>query len=174
MYRNFRVLMALPLILALVTGCASSKGAQDSSKTDDKSKSEENDKYDGPKAFDDVIKDDFDKDEGVFIVYRDDTKYYYEIPDDQLGREFLMVTRIAKTATNFSWGGTKANTQTLRWVRQGDKILLRIVGYTNVADEEDPIYQAVRNSNVEPILNAFDIEAYNADTTGVIIEVTDL
>ena len=51
---------------------------------------------------------------------------------------------------------------------------LRIVSYENVADEELPIYQAVRNSNFEPILHSFEIETENEDSTAVVIDVTDL
>ncbi|MBD0288285.1 MAG: zinc-dependent metalloprotease, partial [Flavisolibacter sp.] len=40
-------------------------------------------------------------------------------------------------------------------------------------DSTKPIFRAVRNSNVDPIAAAFDIKAFNRDTTGVIIEVTD-
>ena len=128
----------------------------------------------GPKEFKDVIKDDFEKDEGVFTTYRDGDTWYYEIPDSLLGREFLLVTRIARTADNIGYGGQKANTQVLRWERRGDDVLLRVVGYENQADEDDPIYEAVRNSNLEPILKTFDIAALNTDSTGVVIDVTDL
>ncbi len=128
----------------------------------------------GPKSFSDVIKESFEKDEGVFTTYRDEDTWYYEIPDSLLGREFLLVTRIARTADNVGYGGQKANTQVLRWQRRGDQVLLRVVGHENQADEEDPIYEAVRNSNLEPILKTFDIAALNSDSTGVVINVTDL
>lgn len=173
MKRIFRTFWLLPLLLAILTSCSSLRGARDTSGSDtENGKSDEKD--DGPKEFSEVIKDDFEKDEGLFTVYKDKTTYYFDIPDEQLGKEFLMVTRIAKTATNLNWGGAKTNTQTLRWVRQGDNILLRVVGYTNVADEEEPIYEAVRNSNVEPIIQSFEIAAINEDTTGVVIDVTKL
>ena len=173
MKRIFRTFWLLPLLLAILTSCSSLRGARDTSGSDTEN-GESDEKDDGPKEFSEVIKDDFEKDEGLFTVYKDKTTYYFDIPDEQLGKEFLMVTRIAKTATNLNWGGAKTNTQTLRWVRQGDNILLRVVGYTNVADEEEPIYEAVRNSNVEPIIHSFKIAAINEDTTVVVIDVTKL
>lgn len=129
---------------------------------------------DAIKAFKDVIEEDFVSDEGLFTVYRDGEDLYYEIPNSQLGREFLLVTRIAKTADEIGYGGEKSNTQVVRWVRQGDKIMLRSVGYENVATEDQPIAQAVLNSNFEPIIMAFDIAANNKDTTGVVIDATSL
>ncbi|MFN0120995.1 MAG: DUF5118 domain-containing protein [Blastocatellia bacterium] len=49
------------------------------------------------KPYDKVITKDAKSDEGVFTVHRIKEKVYYEIPKDQLNREFLWVTQIAKT-----------------------------------------------------------------------------
>ncbi|GMQ82871.1 MAG: zinc-dependent metalloprotease [Rhodothermia bacterium] len=171
---NFRLFVLLPLLSLSLISCASSKRASTSETGADTTSSEDYKDQDEIKAFKDVIKDDFEKDEGLFNVYKDDATYYYEIPNNRLDQELLLVTRIARTANNIGYGGEKANTQVVRWVRNDDKIFLRIVSYTNVADEKDPIYRAVRNSNLEPILFAFDIKAYNADTTGVIVDVSKL
>ncbi len=128
----------------------------------------------GIKPYKDVIKDTFAKDEGVFTLHRDGQKLWFEIADSLLGREFLQVTRISKTADGLGYGGEQTNKLVLRWERQADNILLRVVSYTNTADEEKPIAQAVRNSNFEPILKSFAIAAYNADTSAVVIDVSDL
>ncbi len=170
-----RLLLMLSMAVFLLAGCASSKGASSAqSKSDSSEKSDDKDKDKGPKAFSEVIKDVFVKDEGLFDVYRDDATYYYVIPNEELGKEFLLVTRIAKTADNVGYGGQKANTQVVRWDRKNDKVLLRVVGYSNRASEDSPIYEAVRNSNLEPIIKSFDIKAYNEDTTGVVIDVSSL
>jgi hypothetical protein len=126
------------------------------------------------KAFSEVIKDDFEKDEGLFNVYKDNNTYYYEIPDDVLGREMLMVSRIARTADGINYGGMRNNNQVLRWEKRDNKILLRRVSFSNTASDTLPIFEAVRNSNFEPILATFDIKAHNADTTGSVIDVTSL
>ncbi len=126
------------------------------------------------KAYRDVIPEGTEADEGLFTVYWVADQLFYEIPDSLLDREMLLVTRRAKVPTGLGYGGEKQNTQVVRWQRQGKKILLRTVSYVNVASDTLPIYQAVRNSNLEPVVFAFDIEAYNADTTGVIIDATPL
>jgi hypothetical protein len=126
------------------------------------------------KKFGDVIKSSAEKDEGLFNVFKQEDKYYYEIPNDMLGREMLLLSRIAKTADGIGYGGEVLNNQTVRWERNDKKVLLRVVSFNNVADESLPIAQAVRNSNFEPIVMSFDIQAYNRDTTGVVIDVTSL
>ena len=176
--RNSPTYLSIALAIFLVAGCATSKDTKNTASTSAaaaaKAAAAKKDDKKGPKAFSDVIKDTFVKDDGVFNVYKDDQTYYYEIPNDQLGKEYLLVTRIAKTAEDIGYGGQKANTQVIRWDRNGDNIFLKVVGYENRGDENDPIYQAVRNSNLEPIVSAFEIKAYNADTSGVVIDVTSL
>ena len=173
--RISRVLLMLTMAIFLLAGCSTFKGANSAqSKSDSSEKSDDDEDKKGPKEFSEVIKDDFEKDEGLFDVYRDKETYYYMIPDEELGKEFLLVTRISKTADNVGYGGQKANTQIVRWDRKNDNVLLRVVGYSNRADEDDPMYHAVRNSNLEPIIRSFEIKAYNEDTTGVVIDISSL
>ncbi|MEZ0611181.1 zinc-dependent metalloprotease [Fibrella sp. WM1] len=113
---------------------------------------------------------------GLFTAHQIDDKYYLEIADSLLGREFMAITRIAKAPTGAGYGGELANRQVLRWERGPDRrLLLRVVSYINVGTaggDTLPISQAVRNSNVEPIASAFDIRAIRKDSSSV-IEVTD-
>ncbi len=124
--------------------------------------------------FNKVVTKDMKKDDGLFNIYSKDDKYLFEIPNDILEREMLMVTRIAKTASGIGFGGGKTNTQTLRWQRNGKKILLRVVSHNVVADTSKAVNEAVVNSNFEPVLYSFPIKAYNRDTTGVVIDGTPL
>ncbi len=128
----------------------------------------------GMQPFSEVIKSDAEIDEGLFTVYKQDDKYLYEIPDSLLGREMLMVSRIAKTAEGIGYGGERLGNQVIRWDRREDKVLLRRVSYNNTASDTLPVYEAVRNSNFEPIIMSFDIEALNQDSTGVVIEINNL
>ncbi len=121
-----------------------------------------------------VVTKDFKTDDGLFKVHHKDDTYLFEIPNKMLGKVMLMVTRIAKTASGFGFGGGKQNTQVLRWQRHGKKILLRVVSYNVVANDSLPIHTAVVNSNFEPILYSFPIKAFNKDTTAVVIDATPL
>ncbi|NND72233.1 MAG: zinc-dependent metalloprotease, partial [Rhodothermales bacterium] len=163
--------LIIVLLLLSTSGCASSQKMPDQNNSNVGQEKSDSDK---PKAFSEVISEDFESDEGLFRIHQDDGKVFYEIPDSLLGEELLLVSRIAATADNIGYGGMKANTQVVRWERQDDKILLRIVSYENVADEDEPIFEAVRNSNVEPIVMAFEIESASEDSAGVVIDVSNL
>jgi len=126
------------------------------------------------KPFAEVIPDDANTDAGLLTTHFDEETLFLSIPDSILGREILTVSRASQAPRGLAYGGEKVNTQVLRWERRGDKVMLRVVSYENVAEEDDPVYKAVQNSNFEPIVHAFDIEAITEDSAGVVIEATDL
>ncbi len=127
----------------------------------------------GPKAYKDVITAKAKSDSGVFTVHQVGDKWFYEIPRAMLNREFIVVSRIAQTASGIGYGGSENGTNVVRWVRNGDKVYLRQVSFSTVADSTKPIALAVRNSNFEPIVFGFDVQAYGPDSTTV-IDVTPL
>ncbi len=174
---TFYKLITGMIVALLLSGCGvfgSSTDKSDASSPADRRAMAE--ASNGMKPFSEVIKESFDKDDGLFNVYfnKDDDEYFYEIPDTLLGREMLMVSRIAKTADGIGYGGERLSNQVLRWERRNDDILLRRVSFENTANDTLPIYEAVRNSNFEPIIMSFSIEALNEDSTGTVIDVTNL
>jgi hypothetical protein len=128
----------------------------------------------GIKPYAEVITAKAKSKEGLFTVHEMEGKYYYEIPDTLLGRDMLVVTTIAKTADGIGYGGERTNTLLVRWDKNGDNVLLKVVSYTNTAADSLPIFTAVKSSNLEPILQKFDVKAKARDENGVVIEVTDL
>jgi hypothetical protein len=113
--------------------------------------------------------------DGLFKTHRLGSRLYFEIPRVALNKELLLVPRAARVPVNAGgYGGEQvAGARVLRWERRENRVLLRSVSYATVADSANPIYQAVRSSNFEPILAAFNVEAYGPDSAPV-IEVTRL
>ena len=128
----------------------------------------------GPKPYKEVITDKAVTHSGLFTVHKIEDKYYFEIPDSLLLREFMAITRFGKTAGGGVYGGELANQQTLQWEKGPNHTLfLRVVTLVSMADSSNKIYKAVRNSNVNPIAAAFDVKAYGKDSSSVVIDVTD-
>ncbi|MDX1393374.1 MAG: zinc-dependent metalloprotease [Gemmatimonadota bacterium] len=129
----------------------------------------------GPRPYDEVVTDEAVTDSGMVHIHRVDDEYLFEIPNEILDREILLVSRTARVPEGMGYGGLKLNTQTFRWEKTvDDRVYMRIMSYTNVADDSLPIFEAVRNSNFGPILHAFDIEAYGPDSASVVIDATPL
>ncbi|RRN77760.1 DUF5117 domain-containing protein, partial [Pseudoxanthomonas sp. SGD-10] len=127
------------------------------------------------KKFSEIITSKAKTDTGLFNVHSLNDRYFYEIPDSLLGREMLAVTRYVKTPTREgTYGGEEVNSQVWRWERSGDKILIKVPSYVNVAAQDSEMYESVNNSNLAPILASFDIKAYSKDSTGFVIDITDL
>ena len=154
----------------LAVGCATARPQQAPGENGKPS----GDTDDEKKTYAEIVTEETVSDSGLFIVHRAEEKLYYEIPLDMLDREMLIVSRRAGAPQNFGYGGLKNNTQTVRWQKNQERVLLRIVSYENVAADSLPIYQAVKNANFEPIIAAFDVEAWNADSSGLVIDVTPL
>lgn len=128
----------------------------------------------GPKSYKEVITAKAKTKEGLFKVHQIEEKFYYEIPDSLLGRDMLMVVRIAKTADGLGYGGENTNNLMVRWEKNNDDILLKVVTVNNYAADSLPISMAVKASNLEPILQKFAIKSRGTDSTGTVIEATDL
>ncbi|MDF2156231.1 zinc-dependent metalloprotease [Algoriphagus sp. CAU 1675] len=128
----------------------------------------------GPKPYKEVITNKAKSKDGLFKVHQIEDKYFYEIPDSLFGRDMLMVTTIAKTADGIGYGGERTNTLMLRWEKNNDDVLLKVVSVNNYAADSLPIAMAVKNSNLEPLLQKFDVKSRGTDSTGVVIDATDL
>ncbi len=128
----------------------------------------------GLKSYADVITKEAKSDSGLFITHRIKEKLLFEIPKKELNKEFLFVSRQARTQSGLGYGGDEINSQVVKWERNGDKILLRSVYYSAVAADSLPVSAAVKKANLPPILLALDMQAYNKDSTNIVIDVTEL
>jgi uncharacterized protein DUF4953/uncharacterized protein DUF5117/uncharacterized protein DUF5118 len=132
-----------------------------------------------PKPYKEVITEKAITRVGLFTVHKVDEKWYFEIPDSIFGRDILVSTRYTRTSAGGNYGGEQVNLQTIQWQKgPSHTVLMRVITIVNVAtDSSQPIAQAVRNSNLDPIAASFGVAAYgkSADSTSgtVVIDVTD-
>ena len=126
-----------------------------------------------PQPYDKVITKDAKTTAGIFKVHKVKDKFYYEIPKEQLEKEFLWVTQIARTTNGVGYGGQALGRRVVRWERNDNRIHLRSVNYSIVADPKSEIYEAVRNSNNDTILASFPVAAWGPNDAAV-VEVSRL
>ena len=145
-----------------------------SSYSQEKSEKEKSEKEESGKTYSDIINDQAETDPGLFDVHKVKDKYYYEINDSLLGRDMLMVTRIVNMSKEIPLGQHKMSEQVLSWQKFDDNILLKEISFSNYASDSLPIKEAVSNSNFEPIIASFKIEANNDENNSILIDVTSL
>lgn len=130
-----------------------------------------------PKAFKDFIDDSAVSQKGMISVHKMSDKWYFEIPDTLLSRDIMAVTRYSKTAAGGGiFGGEEVKRQMIRWEKGLDNtILLRSITIVVASpDSTKPIFQAVKNSNSDPIIGVFDIKALQKEgDKSSVIDVTD-
>ena len=98
--------------------------------------------------------------EGLFGVANKDNDWYFEIPDDLLGKRILAVTRfVTNTVGSGEYGGEEVNEAMVYWEKAPNgNLLLRadVLGIT--APEDDIIARAVAVSSENPIVASFKPE----------------
>lgn len=127
------------------------------------------------KTFEDVITEDAITDEGLFHIHKVKDKYYFEIPNDLMDKDILVVSRIAGHVRNLNFGGAGMKSrpeQIIRWIKHDEKVLMKAITYDVVADDSDAIAKSVKNNNVDPIIQSFKIATYNKDSSGVVVDMT--
>ncbi len=116
-----------------------------------------------------------ESEEGLFTVYQPDGRIVFEIPDDMLGREMVVMSRYARSQEGLArlGGGDRMTANmVVQWERRGDRIHLRTRSHSNTAREDSPLHLAVENSNFPPVIASFPVEI-DRDGSSV-IDVTGL
>src|SRR6266513_1162319 len=190
MAKNFIVLTAVVFVAACSTGPgpATSPAAQRSGQVapSDSTRAGTDSARGGgipqPRAYNRVITRDARTRRGMFAVHRVNDKLYFEIPGKELNKDMLLVGRFTRAAATNprlpggqfgNYGGDQFAERTLRWDRNGNRIILRSPAFTITADTGTPVYRAVENSNYPPIIGVFNVEAFGPDSAAV-IDVTRL
>lgn len=132
----------------------------------------------GPKNYTDVITKDAVTDEGLFSVHKVGAKYYFEIPDSLLRRDFLWITRFAAIPAGFGGdfvnAGSSVSEQLIVWEKVDNRILLRSKSVSSFSADSLPINISVQANNYMPVIFAFDIAANGGSRQSSVIDVTRL
>lgn len=136
----------------------------------------------GPKPYKEVISSKAVTDAGLFTVHKVEERYFFELADSVIGRDILVVNRIAKASAGmrspgsfFGYGGDQIGQNVIRFEKgPNHKLFIRNISFAEYAkDSTSPMFTAVSNSNVQQIAAAFDIKSLGKDSSGVVIDITD-
>ena len=130
--------------------------------------------------FEKVITNKAVSDEEIITIHKLEDKYYFEIPDKALKKEFLVVTRLTKAGAEMRMGtvgyaGDQISQNVISFEKgPNDKVFLRSISYVDYAkDSTSAMYKTVMRNNVNAIEQAFDIKAFGKEKNSTVIDVTD-
>ena len=127
----------------------------------------------GASNYADILKD-AEVHEGMFKIFKKKQKVYFEIPQCLLDKEMLLSSRVTATSNNtdVSGGEMPLHPLLVKFTRDDEQVYLHRLSPLNQCDPMSPIYQSLQRNNVEPIMEAFKIVCENADSTGIVIDVS--
>ncbi|MFD0940747.1 zinc-dependent metalloprotease [Pedobacter boryungensis] len=132
-----------------------------------------------PKPYNQVITDKTLTRKGMITTHKLEDKFFFEIADTTLGRDILVVSRIAKSGADVraaqGYAGDVIGSTVIRFEKgPNNRIFMRKVSFkTYSPDSTTAMYQSLKNSNIQAIAASFNIAAYTPDKTGSVIDVTD-
>ncbi|TDG36519.1 DUF5117 domain-containing protein [Pedobacter changchengzhani] len=132
-----------------------------------------------PKPYNEVITDKAITRRGMITSHKLEDKYFFEIADSTLGRDILVVSRIAKSGADVraaqGYAGDQIGSSVIRFEKgPNNRIFMRKVSFrTYGADSTASMYQSLKNSNIQAIAASFNIAAYSPDKRGSVIDITD-
>lgn len=139
-----------------------------------------NDQQAAPRYYRNIIKANAVSREGLFNIHQVDDKYYFEIPDSLLGRDILVVSRIARGAAGVrpgysGYAGDQIGTSVIRFEKgPNHNLFLRRVSFAdNVGDSTNSMFNAVMRSNLQPLAASFGVSAYTTNGQSSVVDVTD-
>lgn len=135
-----------------------------------------------PKPYKEVITAKAETSKGIFWVHKVEDRYFFEIPDSLMQRDMLVVNRISQAPAGlrsggsfFGYAGDQIGQNVVRFEKgPRNRIFLRTISFAEYAkDSTSPMFTTVSKSNVQPIVQSFDIKAFGKDSSTSVIDVTD-
>ena len=122
----------------------------------------------------DSLTKDMNMSKGIINSYTKNNKLLFEIPNEILEKDILVVTRLAQVPSGYSPyinAGSKTSEQVISFYKKNNRLDIRQLSYNNIADPDDPISESVVENNFSPILASFEIK--NNDKSSFLIDVSE-
>lgn len=114
---------------------------------------------------------------GMFNTIQVKTDLYFEIPDSLLSRQYLIVNKLSQVPLEVNDAGANKGMNyenkliTFHKDTIANKIWVKSETYRVTSPKDDAITKSVKDNFIESILEVFDIETQNADSTSTVIKV---
>lgn len=172
LYWTAAVFFALTLVLPVQAKKPSRKKKDRTEAADTLSKKKET-------AYEKIVKQSGDRTvrSSFITAYHDAGKLYFEIPKSYMGREMLLGQKPSASSdpTGAVLGYMERDPLHIRMVVQDSTVVIEQIGTRMECDpKDDRMREALRLNYMNTVLRKHPVKAWNADSTAVVIEVTEL
>lgn len=126
-------------------------------------------------AYEKLFSSNHSKAEGFITIHRVKDKVYFELPLSLLKRDMLLGSAVTEISDNRNAiiGSKPTEPIHFRFEKLNNKVCLSAIQTDNVSGDNDGrLKTAIALSNMDAILQSFDISAYNNDSTAIVFDVT--
>lgn len=172
--KNYRLALYLGLAIASPVALAQKKDTVKVNK--DKTDKTEVSSSKKTKKIEDLIKKGTYK-KGLFNTIQVKTDVYFEIPDSLMNRQFLVVNKLSQVPMQVNEAGLNKGmnyeNKIISFHRDNvaKKIWVKTSDVKVSSPKNDAITKSVKDNFSESVIEVFDIEAQNSDSTAVAIKV---
>lgn len=132
------------------------------------------------KEFKEIINSKAIQDSGLFIVYKIDKNYYFNIPFNMLNRDYLVVNKFSKVSSRINEiginKGINYENQVISFDLNIDSTKLYILNrlpYVEVKEDQN-VAQSVKDNYISSLMDYLTVECLNADSSGIIVKINKI
>ena len=151
---------------------------KDAAKTENEAKKDSTASKGNTAAYNDFIKDAVTKD-GLFKIHTIKEKIYFEIPNEVLGKDLLIVNKISSVPAQINNAGINKGmnyeNKLIRFYKdeKNNKVWAKTFDPKISVNKKDNIALSVRDNYGESIIEGFEIKTYGKDST-VVVQVNNV
>jgi len=151
---------------------------KDAAKTENEAKKDSTASKGNTAAYNDFIKDAVTKD-GLFKIHTIKDKIYFEIPNEVLGKDLLIVNKISSVPAQINNAGINKGinyeNKLIRFYKdvKNNKVWAKTFDPKISVNKKDNIARSVRDNYVESIIEGFEIKTYGKDSA-VVVQVNNV
>ena len=174
-----KILLAVLLFQSMAVFSQDKKSKKkDAAKTENEAKKDSTAKKGNTAAYNDFIKDAVTKD-GLFKIHTIKEKIYFEIPNEVLGKDLLIVNKISSVPAQINNAGINKGmnyeNKLIRFYKdeKNNKVWAKTFDPKISVNKKDNIALSVRDNYVESIIEGFEIKTYGKDSA-VVVQVNNV
>lgn len=114
--------------------------------------------------------------DGMFKIHIVKDKYYFEVPKNLLGRDFMISSRVSSTSNNkdIAAGQMPHNPVLVTFSADAKKVYMHKKMVRNLCDTTSNMYASFQRNFSDPIWEAYKIESLSPDSSAYVIDMSPL